>query len=136
MAVLQHGYKDILFVYLDAFIRDFDCKDVQDSLLSVLSKEEVEIVIKSKDAERATYRLFWSLLAKPESVVKDFVEDVLNPKDQPNYDFLMAAIQAEYQSPSLETKMYIEQRDRLYNDNQLFAQYNVNRLQPVGYSSS
>ncbi|EDV37408.1 uncharacterized protein Dana_GF11429 [Drosophila ananassae] len=130
MAVLQHGYKDILFVYLDAFIRDFDCKDVQDSLLSVLSKEEVEIVIKSKDAESATYRLFWSLLAKPESVVKDFVEDVLNPKDQPNYDFLMAAIQAEYQSPSLETKMYIEQRDRLYNDNQLFAQYNVNRLQP------
>ncbi|KAH8328889.1 hypothetical protein KR074_009897, partial [Drosophila pseudoananassae] len=130
MAVLQHGYKDIMFVYLEAFKKDFDCKDVQDSLQSILSKEEIERIIKSKDAERATYRLFWSLLAKPESLVKDFVEDVLNPKDQPNYEFLTAALQAEYQRPSIETKMYIEQRDRLYNDNQVFAQFNVNRLQP------
>ncbi|KAH8284541.1 hypothetical protein KR018_004010 [Drosophila ironensis] len=126
----QYHYKDILFVFSDAFIKDFDCKDVQELLLKILSTEEIDTIVKCKDAEKATYRLFWALLAQPERSVKGFVEDVLNPRDQPNYEFLMAAIQAEYERPSTATRQYIQQRDRLHNDNQSFSQYNVNRLQP------
>jgi len=127
----QYHYKDILFVFLDAFIEDFDCKDVQDVLQRILSKEEIDHIIKSKDARTATLRLFWTLLTKQEKTVKDFVEEVLNASDPANYEFLMAAIKEELQNPSRETRTYIEQRDRLYNDNQVFAKYNVNRLQPV-----
>ncbi|XP_016929946.2 uncharacterized protein Dark [Drosophila suzukii] len=126
----QYHYKDILFVFLDAFIEDFDCKDVQDVLQRILSKEEIDHIIKSKDARTATLRLFWTLLTKQEKTVKDFVEEVLNASDPANYEFLMAAIKEELQNPSRETRTYIEQRDRLYNDNQVFAKYNVNRLQP------
>ncbi|KAI8039647.1 uncharacterized protein LOC128254462 [Drosophila gunungcola] len=126
----QYHYKDILFVFLDAFINDFDCKDVQDILPGVLSKEEIDHIIKSRDAETATLRLFWALLSKQEKTVKDFVEDCLNRSDQANYEFLVAVIKEEIQHPKRETRTYIEQRDRLYNDNQVFAKYNVNRLQP------
>nr|XP_044249139.1 uncharacterized protein LOC108057150 [Drosophila takahashii] len=128
--VQQYHYKDILFVFLDAFVEDFDCKDVQDVLHRIFSKEEIDHIIKSKDARTATLRLFWTLLTKQERTVKDFVEDVLNASDPANYEFLMAAIKEELQHPSRETRTYIEQRDRLYNDNQVFAKYNVNRLQP------
>ncbi|XP_017024531.1 uncharacterized protein Dark [Drosophila kikkawai] len=126
----QYHYKDILFVFLDPFIDDFDCKDVQDILYKMLSKEEIEHIVKSRDPEESTYRLFWTLIAKGEKTIKAFVEDVLNPKDQPNYEFLMAAIKEEHQRPSEKTRLYIEQRDRLYNDNQVFSKYNVNRLKP------
>ncbi|KAH8375317.1 hypothetical protein KR200_007945, partial [Drosophila serrata] len=126
----QYHYKDILFVFLDPFIDDFDCKDVQDILYKMLSKEEIDHIVKSRDPEESTYRLFWTLIAKGEKTIKAFVEEVLNPKDQPNYEFLMAAIKEEHQRPSEKTRLYIEQRDRLYNDNQVFSKYNVNRLKP------
>ncbi|EDW92203.2 uncharacterized protein LOC6531700 [Drosophila yakuba] len=128
--VQQYHYNDILPVFLDAFVEDFDCKDVQDMLQRVLSKEEIDHIIKSRDADTATLRLFWTLLSKQEKTVQYFVEDVLNASDPANYEFLTAAIKDELQQPSLKTRMYIEQRDRLNNDNQVFAKYNVNRLQP------
>ncbi|XP_017049734.1 uncharacterized protein LOC108093889 [Drosophila ficusphila] len=127
---LQYQYKDILSVFLDVFINNFDCKDVHDNLLQILSKDEIDHVIKSKDADAATLRLFWILLTKAERIVKYFVEDILNARDQPNYEFLTAAIKEELQNPRTETRTYIEQRDRLFNDNQMFAKYNVNRLEP------
>ncbi|XP_016988812.1 uncharacterized protein LOC108051272 [Drosophila rhopaloa] len=128
--VQQYHYKDILFVFFDAFIDNFDVKDVQDILPQVLSKEEIVIIIKSKEVKTSTLLLLWALFKKPEETVKVFVEDVLNRIDQANYEFLMVAIQKELRNPSRETRAYIEQRDRLYNDNQVFAKYNVNRLLP------
>ncbi|KAH8401389.1 hypothetical protein KR009_005101 [Drosophila setifemur] len=126
----QYQYRDILDVFLDAFIEDFDCKDVKDMLTRILSKDEIDSIIKSKDAEKATYRLFWTLKSQPDKAVISFVEDILNPLDQPNYEFLTAAIREEHRQPCAKTRMYVEQRDRLYNDNQVFAKYHVNRLQP------
>ncbi|EDV55671.2 uncharacterized protein LOC6548165 [Drosophila erecta] len=128
--VPQYNYKDILFVFFDNFVEDFDCKDVQDMLLRVFSKEEIDHIINSKDADTATLRLFWALLSKQEKTVQIFVEDVLNGGDSANYAFLMDAIKDELRQPRLKTRMYVEQRDRLYNDNQVFAKYNVNRLHP------
>ncbi|EDX07439.1 GD11239 [Drosophila simulans] len=122
----HYQYKDILSVFEDAFVDNFDCKDVQGMLQPVLSKEEIDHIIMSKDAVSGTLRLFWTLLSKPEEMVQVFVEDVLRV----NYEFLMAPIKYEQRQPSRMTSMYIEQGDRLYNDNQVFAKYNVNRLQP------
>ncbi|XP_032571483.1 uncharacterized protein LOC6609536 isoform X2 [Drosophila sechellia] len=122
----HYQYKDILSVFEDAFVDNFDCKDVQGMLQPVLSKEEIDQIIMSKDAVSSTLRLFWTLLSKQEEMVQVFVEDVLRV----NYEFLMAPIKYEQRQPSRMTSMYIEQGDRLYNDNQVFAKYNVNRLQP------
>ncbi|XP_017078805.1 uncharacterized protein LOC108112924 [Drosophila eugracilis] len=126
----RYYYKDLLMVFVDAFAKDFDCKDVQDTMKEILTREEMDNIFKSKDEWAATLQLFWYLLQKKEDIVRIFVEQVLNANDSPNYEFLMAAIKKELKHPSLETRAYIEQRDRIYNDNQVFSKYNVNRLQP------
>ncbi|SPP74793.1 uncharacterized protein LOC117582565 [Drosophila guanche] len=127
---MHYHYKDILSVFLDAFIEDFDCKDVEDSLRSILTKREIDFIISSNQTNVSIYLLFWKLLEKPESIVQRFVEEVLNYRDGANYDFLMTPIKAEYLQPSTNTRLYVEQRDRLFNDNQAFSKYNVPRLKP------
>ncbi|XP_022226249.2 uncharacterized protein LOC111076673 [Drosophila obscura] len=127
---MHYHYKDILSVFLDAFIEDFDCKDVEDSLRSILSKREIDFILASNQTNVGIYLLFWKLLEKPEIIVQRFVEEVLNNRDGANYEFLMTPIKAEYLQPSPNTMLYVEQRDRLFNDNQVFSKYNVPRLKP------
>ncbi|XP_017148980.1 uncharacterized protein LOC108159879 [Drosophila miranda] len=127
---MHYHYKDILSVFLDPFIEDFDCKDVEDSLRSILTKREIDFIFASDQTDVRIYLLFWKLLEKPESIVKRFVEEVLNYRDGANYEFLMTPIKAEYLQPSPNTRLYVEQRDRLFNDNQVFSKYNVPRLKP------
>ncbi|KAL7737204.1 hypothetical protein ACLKA6_005392 [Drosophila palustris] len=123
---LKHSYRDIIPVFLMDFKKDFDCKDVEETLRSIFKKEQVDAIFKSP-AIYQPYLLFWLLREQPPDVVQRFVEDDIN---RINYDYLMSAIRDESRNPSSSTESYISERDLLYNDNQKFSKYNVPRIEP------
>ncbi|EDW71398.1 apoptotic protease-activating factor 1 [Drosophila virilis] len=125
----QHSYGDIIPVFLEDFKKDFDCKDIEDILRIILKKKEVDDIVKMPHPLQ-TYRLFWTLRNQRKETVKKFVEEGLKDSHGPNYGFLMSAIQKECIDPSLNTETYIQEVDRLYNDNQEFTKYNVPRIEP------
>ncbi|KAH8420972.1 hypothetical protein KR222_000289, partial [Zaprionus bogoriensis] len=119
----QYKYSDILRVFREHFIMDFDCMDVEENLRMILKKKEVDDIIKSLPTEQ-TYRLFWTLGNQNEEAVRKFVQNV------PNYEFIMLKIMYECEHPSPDTISYIRAVDRLNNDNQKFSKYNVSRIKP------
>ncbi|XP_034477804.1 uncharacterized protein LOC117784238 isoform X2 [Drosophila innubila] len=123
---LKHSYRDIIQVFLMDFKKDFDCKDVEDTLRTILKKKEVDAIIKSPSIYQI-YLLFWTLHEQSLEVVQRFVENDINKM---NYDYLMSAIKDESRNPSSSTENYIRERDILYNDNQKFTKYNVPRIEP------
>ncbi|XP_034104469.1 uncharacterized protein LOC117568159 isoform X1 [Drosophila albomicans] len=123
---LKHCYRDIFPVFFVDFKKDFDCKDVELPLRDILTKKEVDEIIKSPPKYQI-YHLFWTLRNQSIEVVEKFVENEINKAD---YGFLMSAIKDESCNPSASTENYISERDRLYNDNQKFTKYNVPRIEP------
>lgn len=119
----SHSYSDILPVFREHFIKDFDSRDVENTLLKILGKKEVDEIIKLLLPEQV-YRLFWTLDNQDEDVVKKFVWNM------PDYDFLMTEIKMEYDHPSPDTETYFTAVNRLNNENQKFSKYNVPRMEP------
>lgn len=119
----SHSYSDILPVFREHFIKDFDSRDAEHTLRTILKRKEVDVIIKSLLPEQV-YRLFWTLDNQDENVVKQFVFNMAD------YDFLMEKIKMEYVNPSPDTKTYFSAIDRLNNDNQKFSKYNVPRMKP------
>lgn len=122
----SHSYSDILRVFREDFIKDFDSRDVEKTLRNIFKKEkgkEVDEIIKLNLPEQV-YRLFWTLHNQGEAVVKEFVLNM------PDYDFLMEKIKEEVGTPSPDTETYLTAVNRLKSENQKFSKYNVPRLKP------
>ncbi|KAH8299707.1 hypothetical protein KR044_004999, partial [Drosophila immigrans] len=123
---LKHSYRDILSVFFLDFKKDFDCKDVELPLREILTKKEVDEIIKSPPKHQI-YRLLWTLRNQSSEVVEKFVENDINKVD---YGYLMSAIKDESRNPSASTENYISELDRLFNNHQKFTKYNVPRIEP------
>ncbi|ALC41314.1 Ark, partial [Drosophila busckii] len=127
-------YRDIIPAYLDDFIKDFDCRDVEEILRELIKKYEVDLIVKSP---QPILSLFWILRDQTDEIVDKFIASLDDTSHAINYGFLIKPMkrqldlinqQSEHRNLSLEH--YISEADRLYNDNQAFSDYNVHRLEP------
>ncbi|EDW74440.1 uncharacterized protein Dwil_GK21917 [Drosophila willistoni] len=125
----DYTYKDILLVFVENFKADFECKDVEEMLRSILTSREVDKILIA-DEKTQVYVLFEILKDNPEETVDRFVNELRATVHDINYEFLKNPIKEEYRQPSAETIIYITERDKLCSNNQSFAKYNVSRFEP------
>ncbi|XP_068146616.1 apoptotic protease-activating factor 1 isoform X2 [Drosophila tropicalis] len=124
-----YRYKDILLVFFENFEADFECKDVEEMLRNILTSREVDKILIAEDKTQVDV-LFEILNDKPEETVARFINELSATVHDINYEFLKNPIKEEYRQPTPETIIYITERDKLFSNNQLFAQYNVSRFEP------
>ncbi|XP_030384368.1 uncharacterized protein LOC115631675 isoform X2 [Scaptodrosophila lebanonensis] len=120
---LYFTLKEVLPVFRDHFLQNFNYADVKDQLHIILSKRVID-TIATFNEKKQIYCFLFILNDLPDQKLALFVNDILKIY----HEFLMDAINHECRYPHQNTTEYIQQLDKLFNGNQRFSKYNVPRL--------